>query len=152
MTEHTRVIEIQGQKFEVDMRQMKKIEHYKIGDRVKVLRREYEGWKVYPGVVVAFDDFNSLPTATICYVACSYWTAELKFEYLNAQTEELEIAPCDDDFLPVERADVIDKLEREISKRRAEIDDLQMRIYYFNKQFGRYFGDVKAVEAEQAEG
>ncbi|MHC4294732.1 MAG: hypothetical protein ACYSTL_04025, partial [Planctomycetota bacterium] len=51
-----RVVEINGVKLEVDLRHAKVIDQFRVGDRVKVLKKKYE--KVYeshPGAIIGFD-------------------------------------------------------------------------------------------------
>lgn len=136
-------VEINGIKLEIDMRSARKIVNYKIGDRVKVLVKQYSSYKPHPGVIVAFDLFEKKPTITVAYLDVDYSGAELKFAYISNNDEEgdkdqPEIAPYNDDIL-VDRADVIEKLNKEIFKKQAEIEDLERKKAYFLKNFNKYF-------------
>lgn len=141
----TRIIEIKGQMFEVDERELRSIDRYRIGDRVKVLKKasSYATERsVYYGVVVAFDAFDQLPTMTICYMDPGVYNPTLEFLHFNEQSHDVEIAPCLDELV-VEKADVLERMYAEIDKKQAEIDDMKRKIAYFNKMFGRYFKGVE---------
>ena len=150
MTTDFQTIEINGIKLEVDMRTARKIEHYKIGDRVKVLVKEYQAYKPHPGVIVAFDLFENLPTITVAYVNTTYSKAEILFAYINSNDTDTEIAPYNDDIL-VDKAQVTDLIDREINKNLEEIEDLKRKKAYFNKTFALYFADMEDL-AERVDG
>lgn len=61
------IVEINGIKLEVDLRTAKRVEEYKVGDMVKVLKKEYgDSYKSYAGMIVGFDAFVALPTNPLC--------------------------------------------------------------------------------------
>ena len=62
------VIEINGSKFDVDFREAKEINTFKVGDKVKVLKKKYLEHVVYPGIIVGFEQFQKLPTIVIAYL------------------------------------------------------------------------------------
>ena len=136
---HTQVIEVNGIKMEVDLRQATRIDTFKVGDRVKILVKDYST-KVYHGVVAGFDAFKDMPTIIVAYLDVDYSAAELKFAYVNTKNaEKFEIVADRDDAIPVEKADILRKFDREIEKKRAEIDDIDMKRSYFLKMFGQHF-------------
>ena len=135
-------VEINGVKLEVDMRTARKIENYKIGDRVKVLVKSYQTYKPHPGVIVAFDLFENLPTITVAYVDVTYSKAEINFAYINANDTDTEIAPYNDDIL-VDKAQVTDLIDREIAKNLEAVEDLKRKKAYFDKNFALYFADME---------
>ena len=139
-SEHMRVVEIGGVKMEVDTRTAKTIEHYKIGDRVKVLVKGYgDSYSTYHGVIVAFDEFKKLPTITICYIKPGY-NVELEFVAINAQQEDIEICAANDDVL-VEKGEILAKMDAEINKKLAEVEDIRRKKTYFETRFGQFFGE-----------
>lgn len=145
MSESTKqIIEINGVKLEVDTRFARRIDTFQIGTKVKLLAKEngYGGTdtKVYSGVIVGFEPFDSLPTIVVCYLAIDYSSAEIKFAYVNTATDKKwEIVASVDDDLPVQRADVLAKMDREIQKKAEEIADLERRRSYFLQHFAAYF-------------
>ena len=145
MSESTkRIVEINGIKMEIDLRTAKRVDHYKVGDRVKVLVKGYSDWSSNFGVIVAFDEFVNLPTITVCYAESGY-SAGLKFATINSQTKDVEIAPCNDDIV-VSQKDVLEKVDRQIEAKQAEIVDLQAKRNYFLRHFGEWFKPVAANE------
>lgn len=140
----TKIIEIEGVKLEVDLRKAKRIDRFKVGDKVKLLittkgygnKPDHE---VYPGVIVGFENFEKLPTIVIAYLEMKWDEAELKFFYLNKDTEDAEIAATYDDYLPVQKDDVIKRLDREIVKKETELEELNKKKHYFLNNFDKYF-------------
>ena len=134
----TRIIEIGGVKMEVDLRHAKRVEHYRIGDRIKVLKKQYESYRSYPGVIVGFDNFEKLPTIIVCYANIDYSGCKLEFVHFNAQTDDVELCGTTDD-IGLDKGDVVAKLNGEIEKKQAEIHDLEQKKAYFLAKFGQYF-------------
>jgi len=133
-----RQIEINGIKMEVDLRTVKKIETYRVGDRVKVLVKRYsETYETHHGVIVAFDDFKALPTITVCYLSCDY-NGDLTFVSVNSASKDVEIVACNDDVL-VEKAEVLKRMQAKIDQKKAEIEDIERKMRYFEDRFGAWF-------------
>jgi UDP-galactopyranose mutase len=142
------VVEVNGIKMEVDMRYAKVIENYKIGDAVKVLIKKYNDYTSYPGVIVGFDNFEKLPTIIICYVDVDYNAAEVKFAYFNEKSEDIEIAPYHNPDFKSDKHDVVDKLNRDIEKKEAELDDIKAKKVYFMRHFDKYFDEVQGGDSQ----
>ena len=137
MDEHMRVVEIGGVKVEVDLRTAKRVDQFRIGDRVKVLHKQYSSWKSAHGVIVAFDDFVNLPSITVCYFSDDY-KPDLKFVTINAETKDVEIVACNDDVL-VDKGEILARLQAEIDTKQAEIADIERKRDYFVARFGAWF-------------
>lgn len=140
--EEKTVIEINGVKLEVDLRNAKVIENYRVGDNVRVLVKEYgDKYKVFPGVIVGFDMFENLPTITIAYIDVSYSGADVKFVYLNEKNEnEVELAPAHEiEDIRFKKSDVLGKFNGEIEKKKEEIKDIERKVKYFEECFAKYF-------------
>lgn len=139
------VVEINGVKLEVDMRSARKIENYRIGDRVKVLIKDYSSYKPCPGVIVAFDLFEKMPTITVAYIDDKYGDTDIKFAYIHGgekNQDDPEIAPYNDD-ITVSKSDVIERINRDINKKQSEIEDLERKKSYFLKNFEKYFSETE---------
>lgn len=144
--EHIRTIEVEGHKFEVDLRTAKKIEAYKVGDKVKVLTKDYSGWKTHPGIIVGIDAFKNLPTIVIAYIESVFAsTGEVKFAYMNAESKETELCPMAEDDIMPNRQTIVDYFDKAIHNKQVEVDALVTRKEYFLRQYGVAFG----VGAEQ---
>ncbi len=133
------IVEINGVKFEVDMSKAKLISEFCIGDKVNVLVKEYNDKKVYPGIIVGFDNFKDLPTITIAYFQIGYNEALIKFVHFNSESKDVDIAPCRESDLIFGYGDVIKKMEREITLKEKEVEDLIRKKNYFIDNFNKHF-------------
>ena len=134
-----RVIEVGGIKMEVDLRHAVKVEAYKIGDNVKLLKKKYsDSYVSYPGVIVGFDAFEALPTIIIAYMEVEH-SAELHFEFLNANSKNVEICPMIGQEHVIDKDRAIEMLDASIEKKQQELVDLKAQKNYFVENFKRYF-------------
>lgn len=137
------VIEINGVKMEVDLRHAVRIDTFRIGTKVKILAKEAgysSDTKVYSGVIVGFEPFESLPTIVVCYLERDYAGATLKFAYVNSSSaKKWEIVAAVDDDLPVQKADVLALIDRDMAKKADELEDLGRKRAYFLQHFSAYF-------------
>ena len=135
--EHIREIEIEGHKFEVDMRSVKKIDSFKIGDRVKVLSKKYSGYETNPGVIVGVDAFKKLPTIVIA-VTKNDWgnTNPLEFVYMNAKTEDVEIVHMVEDEVQTAVISIQTSFDRAIAKKMSELREIEQQRDYFLRKYG----------------
>jgi len=147
MENQKQIIEINGVKLEIDMRYAKRIDQFKIGDKVKMLMADGYDKKhnIYPGIIVGFENFKNLPTIILGYIKIEYSGAELKFAYFNTESKDIDIVQAEDDYLPIEKAEVIEKMDREIIKKEQELEDLQRKKKYFLTHFNHYF-DINDLE------
>lgn len=133
-----RIVEIDGVKIEVDLRTAKRVDTYKVGDNVKLLCKEYSDYKVRPGIIVDFAEFQELPTIVIAVFNEGSWssTPSIEFVYYNEKTaDKTEIVPATEDEIRLTKDGVIEKFEREIQKKKNEYTDLQNQLEYFKKHF-----------------
>jgi len=138
--ENKKIVEINGVKIEVDLRTAKTVQTYKVGDKVKLLKKAYQGWDVCAGIIISFDEFKSLPTVVVAYIDGSY-SADLKFANINSETKETEIAPAGDDFV-IEKNEVIRRMDNMIKETQLKLDDLIAKKEYFTKKFNAYFEKI----------
>jgi hypothetical protein len=139
-----RIVEINGVKIEVDLSTAKVVSEYRVGDKVKLLKREYtDKYKVYPGVITSFDDFEKLPTLTVAYLDIDYSGADVKFQAFNSEIADVELAPMNDKHeLSFKKADVISYLDREILKKEQELIDARNKRNFFENNFAKHFETV----------
>lgn len=140
-----RIVEINGVKVEVDLSAVRVIDEYKVGDNVKILRKTYGGHEVLAGVITEFVNFKELPTVVVaCYKNDGYLSGtKIEFIYYNAQTEGIEIAPCLEHELQINKESVIDKFKNQIESKRKEADELEAQLRWFVKYFNKYFSEVE---------
>lgn len=142
------IIEVNGVKLEVDLRMAKRIDTLRVGDRVKVMKKKYDGYAVHPGVICGFEPFEKLPTIIVAYLEQDWSEAKLCFAYLNAETKETEIVKAiDEDRLALEKANVIALLDRAIAKKEEELEEIKRRKDFFLTNFAAYWEQVAPVVA-----
>ena len=141
MSEHMKVIEINGVKIEIDMRNARVIDNFRVGDNVKVLIKDYDTYRSYPGVIVGFDQFENLPTIIIAYMKIEYSGAELKFEYFNTESK-YEVCKIDSFDIGIEKDLALTYMDREIAKAESTLTDLKRKKAYFLRHFEKYFKQV----------
>lgn len=147
MSEMT-LIEINGVKMEVDLRHAKIVhENLRVGSKVKLLDKSgYGGVQVWPGVIVGFEPFPSLPTIIVAYVSTEY-TGGLKFAHVNGKSaDKYEIVPSIDDELPIAKSDVLARMDRDIEKKQVEIDEVKRQRDFFLRNFNAYFEHFAAKQ------
>lgn len=146
--ENTRLIEINGIKMEIDLRTAKRVDEFKVGDNVKVLRKGYNSsYEILNGVIVEFVNFKELPTMIIAIFKQDYSGSHLDFINFNSETEGVEISFCSEHELKLEKNKTIDRMQQEIDKKLAEAKDIQNKKDYFEKHFAKYF--EKEVEVNE---
>ena len=136
---------IQGTHFEISRAPDHNPEKFvRIGDRVKIMKKGYDKWNTYPGVVVSFDDFKGLPTINIVYVDVSYSSCNLVMIAYNDEAKDIKVVflPDDSKELDVDRSATIDRFNSEIEKKKNELSELIYKKAYFEKNFGKFFGGV----------
>lgn len=134
--------EVAGREFEVPMDEFRLAVTFRVGDRVKLLKKGYgDDYKVYPGCIVGVDRFEKLPTIVIAYCEASYSTApEVKFAYLNRLSKDIEIAPMvEDEQFPV-KEEILQQFDAAKGKLEEQLRDLAMKREYFLRKFGVSFG------------
>lgn len=137
----TTIIEIAGNKLEIDLRTAKKIDTFKIGDPVKVLKKDDTyGNKIYVGVIVGFANFNSFPCIEVMVLEDSY--SGTSFRFITITTEE----KCQYEMLHYNqyegmftRNNVVQSFDREIEKKELEIAEIKRKKKYFVDEFSRAF-------------
>lgn len=151
MENEQRIIEINGVKLELDMRNatMQNVETFKVGDSVKVLIKKYgDKYESKAGVIIGFDAFKKLPTIIVAYLEADYSKAELKFVYLNSQSEDIEMCAASPNDVPFERDTVLDMMDRDIASKETAAEQAKKNKELFLATFNRYFADYAKVAAE----
>ena len=143
LNEFEREIEIDGVKVAVDMRTVKKIDVYRVGDNVKVLKKTYDNYHTYSGVIVDFVNFKELPAIVVAYFNQDYSGTSIEFETITKDTKDIEIAPCLPHELSINKNRVIDKFNYEIEQQQHKVDELKAKRDYFLENFGKFFEEDK---------
>ena len=141
MESNARIIEINGVKLEVDLRQANTIESFKIGDNIKVLVKDYgDNYSSHMGVIIGFDEFKDHPAINIAYLVTTYNKAEVCFKTLTADTKDIEIAHVTNpNELTFNKNSVTQMFNDRIGRQQAEVEDTVKQRDYFLQGFGKYF-------------
>jgi hypothetical protein len=153
--QHLQTIEINGIKMEVDLRTAKRVDCFKVGDRVKLLRKEQYSSSptIHHGVIVGFDNFEKAPTIVVSYLENGY-NPEIKIAHINALQSEntvFEVIADNDHTLPIAKTDVLSVFDREVNKKLEEIREQYRKKRYFLSRFGKMFGETRDEIAAQLE-
>jgi hypothetical protein len=140
MEDMIRVIEVNGIKMEIDLRNAKKIENYKVGDTVKILKEKYSNdYRSHLGVIVGFDEFEKHPTIVVAYLDIEYSDVTIRFAYINSVSKDVEMCPINEWDIPFSKQDILDKVDREIEKKSQELAEIKSKRSVFLTMFGKYF-------------
>ena len=146
--EYMKTIEINGVKLEIDLRTAKRVDTFKIGDNVKVLKKGYgDGWNTYSGVIIDFVAFKERPAIVVAIFKEDYNSVDIEYETITQDSKDIEFVPCLDMEMKINKERVIDKFNAKIDAKRTELDDLEAKKEYFVKNFSKYF-DKKESEAK----
>ena len=142
------MIEVNGMKLEVDLRYARRVDTLKVGDRVKVLTKDYSGHSVHPGTIIGFEPFTALPTIIVAYIKQEYSKSEVKFLHFNSASKDIELVKAvDDDGLDIKKEIVLKQLDNEIATKQREIDEINMKREYFLRNFNAYWAPIPKPES-----
>ena len=139
MEETRRIVEINGVKLEIDMTTARVVDEYKVGMNVKVLCKDYNGYRAKPGVITEFVNFKNKPTIVIAVFTEDYSGVSIDFIYYNESTsDDYEIAPCCEHELKLNKERAIDKFNVKIEEYKSKIAELEAKREYFEKYFNKH--------------
>lgn len=145
MNEDKRIIEIDGVKLEVDLRTARRIDSFKVGDNVKVLKETYGCWEALPGAIVGFTEFPTHPALEILVMTND---GDVKFITYAApkdgQKQTIEIAPFNSFEMLIDRASIMAKLNRAVEQKESELRDATAKRDAFIKTFDKVFANEMA--------
>jgi hypothetical protein len=143
MESEKRIIEINGIKMEVDLRSAKRIDTFKVGDPVKVLDMNYQNGSIKAGVIVGFAEFSQKAAIEIMVLDESYSGIDFKFITVSSETDsKYEIVHYNNYEKIFTKSNVIDNFNREIEKKKIEIEELERKREYYIKDFEKAFEQI----------
>lgn len=146
---NTTIIEVNGVKLEVDLRQARRVDLLTVGSRVKCLIKKYDSHETYPGIVVGFEPFEKLPTIVVAYLETNYSSAGLRFKTFNSETKDFEIvADLDNNSLEIDKANVLRMFDKEIQEKEISLEDIKRKKQFFLDKFGDFFQDEKFLRSQ----
>ena len=146
MNEATRIIEVNGVKLEVDLRNAKRVDNYRVGDPVKVLVKNYSGFTVRYGVIVDFAEFEQRPAIEVLTVdPAAYSNDPITFVTITKDTEDYELAPMGVVDHVFSRDNVLQKFDREIEETELKLLQAKTKRELFCKHFGKFFEQTEGA-------
>ena len=143
MENEKRIIEINGIKMEVDLRNAKRIDTFKVGDPVKVLDLNYQNGVIKAGVIVGFAEFAKKPAIEIMVLDDGYSGIDFKFVTVSHDTDsKYEIVHYNNYERIFTKSNVLDKFNREIEKKKIEIEELERKKKYYIDDFQKAFEQI----------
>jgi hypothetical protein len=142
--ENKRIVEIDGVKLEIDLRTAKVIDHYRIGDPVRVLHPGTGyGTGIKAGVIVGFCEFEKNPAIEILELDAEYSGANFKLvTIVSGQDNPVQIAPYNRYSGLFSQTDIVTRFDREIQKKELELADLKLKKEYFISDFMKAFQQI----------
>jgi hypothetical protein len=140
-----KIIEINGVKMEVDLRHAKKIDMFKVGDPVKVLKIKdsYNNAEIFPGVIVGFAEFKTQPSIEIMLLKEEYSGVDFGFIAItNEEKPMYEVIHYNDYESLFTQSNVVDKFNRQIEKKRIELEEMERKKKYFINDFQKAFKQI----------
>lgn len=136
-----RVIEVNGVKMEVDLRYAKKVDHFKVGDPVKFLRKEYsDRYKTHIGVIIGFTDFKNKPAIDILYLQDDYGSPDLKVHTMT-EDDENELAHFNGYEGILSMDSILEKLDRNINLKEKELEQANYKRKMFEEHFSKAYAN-----------
>ena len=148
--EHKRIVEVDGVKLEIDLRTAKVIDHYKIGDPVRVLfPGTGYGTGIRAGVIVGVCEFEKNPAIEILVLDAEYSSATFKVvTIISGQANEVQIAPYDRYSGLFSQSDIVTRFDRTIQQKELELADLKLKKDYFINDFAKAFQQINVPVSE----
>lgn len=145
--EFIREVEINGIRVEVDLRTAKRVDVFRIGDNVKILKRHYQDkYETYSGVVIDFVAFKERPAIVIAYFKNDYTGIDIYFETITKDSTDVEIVPCLPHEMKLNKNRVIDKFNYKIDEKKHEVEELEAKRDYFIENFSKFFEETETTE------
>ena len=132
----SKIIDVNGVKFELRDAEVKEVRTYKIGDPVRILRKNYDDkTEVYHGVIIDFIEFDGLPTIEVMYFSNSYNSVEIEVAFVNSKNTQYMIAPASRHVPEIDLSFVTDVINKEIQKKELQIAELKSKLEHFLKKY-----------------
>ena len=137
-----RILKVGGVKVEVDLREAKQITSYRVGDAVKILRKEYSSWTESVGVIVGFTPFATHPCIEILCVKNVSYANDVEFLTITEDTPDIELAPLSDFQAAFSYDSIMEKFAYARVTKENELRSLTARQAAFTEYFGKLCENV----------
>ena len=144
-----RIVEIDGVKIEVDLRNAKVIDTYHVGDPVMVLHNadQYNEALICTGVIVSFNEFNGIPAIQVMELNMRSYSDDVGFKIVSIVHGDkpkrgISIAPYNRYEGLISKSNVVTKLNRKIAQKELELEELNSQMKYFVDEFSKSFEQI----------
>lgn len=136
--EDIQIIEVGGTKIEIDFSRARKIETFKVGDCIKIFKKKYSDWKLYPAIITGFASSDEMSGIEVTYLETEYNSATMKCEVVTAETKETIIASISSNENYMSFNTLTELLARDIDKKEMELAEAKSKLKFFKDFYGKY--------------
>lgn len=132
-------IEVNGITYSVD-ESMFVTEEIKVGDEVQILKKGYDSWETFPGVVVQILPFDDKPAVQVVYVDHTYSSVDVKTILITDDTgDSVKMLTKANPIIKLTKERAVDLLQKKITEAEENLEKARYNLEYFNKYLGSYF-------------
>ncbi len=132
-------IEVNGITYSVD-ESMFVTEEIKVGDEVQILKKGYDSWETFPGVVVQILPFDDKPAVQVVYVDHTYSSVDVKTILITDDTgDNVKMLTKANPIIRLTKERAVDLLQKKITEAEENLEKARYNLEYFNKYLGSYF-------------
>ena len=122
-------------------------EEIKVGDNVQILKKGYDSWNVFPGVIVQILPFDGKPAVEVVYVDSSYSDISVKTLIITEDTQDsVKMLTKAHPIIRLTKERAVDLLQKKIIEAENALEKAQENLAYFEKYFADYFYPDGEVE------
>ena len=132
-------IEVNGITYSVD-ESMFVTEEIKVGDEVQILKKSYDSWETFPGVVVQILPFDDKPAVQVVYVDHTYSSVDVKTILITDDSgDSVKMLTKANPIIKLTKERAVDLLQKKITDAEEALEKARYNLEYFNKYLGTYF-------------
>ena len=132
-------IEVNGITYSLD-ETMYVTEEIKVGDEVQILKKSYDSWETFPGVVVQILPFDDKPAVQVVYVDHTYSSVDVKTILITDDSgDSVKMLTKANPIIKLTKERAVDLLQKKITDAEEALEKARYNLEYFNKYLGTYF-------------
>lgn len=143
----TKIIEVNGIKMEVDLREAKVINKFKVGDPVKLIKNDSGNVKIMAAAISGFVMTDKLSAIEVVWLEEDYWSG-IKFmtAVITSKTTEYELVAYSEHDRILNKQSVLNCFNKKQDELEAKLDELRAKRQYFEDNFGKLFEGSPVVK------
>jgi hypothetical protein len=133
---------------DVEVTQVNRIESFKVGDAVKLLKKKgsYNQASTMAGVIVGFDNFESSPAIVVLTMEQSYSDVNFSFITITSESEDYDMIHYSGYEQLFTRDNVMRIFDRKIAEAEMKLNEMNAKRSYFDQKFASAFEKVNRVD------